>query len=80
MQFQNSEFDKIFHFERTFQKINGLKINLNNYPHPYLGHLKYEYLHRTQGKEHECLHQDVDLFHFSAKGRATISWKFSLIS
>ena len=67
IQLQKSDFDTLY-FEIKFQKINGLKINLINYPHPYLNHLKYEYLHRTQGKEHEFLHQDVDLFHFQPKG------------
>ena len=67
MQLQNSHFDTL-HFEIKFQKINGPKRNLNNYPHPYLDHLKSKYLHRTQGKEHEFMHQDADLFHFEPKG------------
>ena len=66
-QHQNSYFDKP-EFEIKFHKINGLKRNFNNHPHPYIDHLKSEYLHRTQGKKHEFLHQDVDLFHFHLKG------------
>ena len=79
MQFHNLEFDKILHFEIKFQKINGLKRNFNNYTHPCLDHLKYEYLHKNRGKEHEFLHQDDDIFHFRPKGELLFVGNFPKI-